>query len=244
MPTRATMFKKIDFDQDTVIVYMPLPFHLVFAQIEKKFYLIVLQSNYTHSANISTEIARSQHCPHIQELFDQQILDYPILRRVKYYHLPCMKDSDLFCFHDNETFMCLCTEKRHANCFHFDFKMAYDCMGWNDCQNEGQCFQDHPTCPTKTMCVCRECFYGTKCQFTTKQFGLSLDAILGYQIHPRLPITRQSIYVKSSIVVATIMLAVVTTALSRLLKNGNLLRSNVLKSNINKLIKYDILQLF
>ncbi|CAF3088932.1 unnamed protein product [Rotaria sp. Silwood2] len=198
MPTRATMFKRIDFDQDTVTFYMSLPFHLVFAQIQTKFYLIVVQSNYTRSANISTEVARSQHCPHIRELFDQQILDYPILHRVKYYHLPCMQDSHLFCFHDNESFMCLCTEKRHANCFHFDFNMTYNCMGWNDCQNEGQCFQDHPTCPTKTMCVCRECFYGTKCHFNTKQFGLSLDAMLGYQIRPRLPITRQSINEESN----------------------------------------------
>ncbi|CAF3626656.1 unnamed protein product [Rotaria sp. Silwood1] len=117
-----------------------------------------MYERYTRSANISTEITRSQHCPHIQELVDQQILDYPILRRVKYYHLPCMKDSDLFCFHDNETFMCLCTEKRHANCFHFDFNMSYDCMGWNDCQNEGQCFQDHPTCPTKTICAIEQSY--------------------------------------------------------------------------------------
>ncbi|CAF4427356.1 unnamed protein product, partial [Rotaria magnacalcarata] len=37
-------------------------------------------------------------------------------------------------------------------------------MGSNNCQNGAQCF------------------YGTQCQFSTQQFGLSLDAILGYQI--------------------------------------------------------------
>ncbi|CAF3951577.1 unnamed protein product [Rotaria magnacalcarata] len=37
----------------------------------------------------------------------------------------------------------------------------------NECRNEAQRFQDNPICPTKIMCVCRECFYATQCQFTT-----------------------------------------------------------------------------
>jgi hypothetical protein len=43
MPTRATIFKKIVFDQDTVIFHMELPFQLVFTQSESNFYLIILQ---------------------------------------------------------------------------------------------------------------------------------------------------------------------------------------------------------
>ena len=207
--TRATMFKKLAFDEDTATFYVSLPFHLIFGQIENTFYLAVLQHNYTPSAVISTQIVSSQRCSHIRELFDQQTLDYPILRRVKYYHLPCIQNLDLVCFHDNETFMCLCTKDRRANCFHFDFNMIYNCVDWNDCQNGAQCFQDHPTCPTKRMCICQECFYGTKCQFTTKQFGLSLDAILGYQIRPHLSITRQFLSVKISIAIATLMLITV-----------------------------------
>ncbi|CAF2691574.1 unnamed protein product, partial [Rotaria sp. Silwood2] len=207
-PVRATMFKKIGFDQDTVTFFMSLPFHLVFAQIETKFYLIVLQHNYTASVIIATEVARPTYCPHIQELFNESIINYPVLHRAKYYHLACMKHSNLVCFQDSEIFMCLCTEERHANCFHFDFNMTYNCRGSKICQNEAQCFQDNPTCPTKTMCVCRECFYGTQCQFTTQQFGLSLDAILGYKIRPHLSIIRQSIYVKISIIVASIMFCV------------------------------------
>jgi hypothetical protein len=60
----------------------------------------------------------------------------------------------------------------------------------------------------KTWCDCGKCFFGTKCQFSTKGFGLSLDAILGYHIYPRLAITRQSILVKVSIAVSTLMLVV------------------------------------
>jgi hypothetical protein len=209
MPSRATMFKKLAFDQDTATFYMSLPFHLIFAQIENTLYLTFLQYNDVPSAIISTQIISSQRCPHIRELFDQQTIDYPVLRRVKYYHIPCDKHPDLACFHDNDVFMCLCTKDRQANCFHFDFNMTYNCRGLNDCQNGAQCFQDHPVCPTMKMCVCQECFYGTKCQFTTKQFGLSLDAILGYHIRPHVPITRQSTVVKISIVAATLMLIVV-----------------------------------
>ncbi|CAF1540491.1 unnamed protein product [Rotaria magnacalcarata] len=61
-------------------------------------------------------------------------------------------------------------------------------MGSNNCQNGAQCF------------------YGTQCQFSKQQFGLSLDAILGYQIRSNLSISRQSIYVKISSIVASIML--------------------------------------
>ncbi|CAF0844325.1 unnamed protein product [Adineta steineri] len=206
-PTRITIFKKILFHQKIITFYMALPFHLVFVQLENVYYLIVLQHEYTPSIVISTQISSSQHCPHIREL-DKVIADYPILRRVKYYHAVCKKYPHLMCFHDNETFMCLCTQERHANCFHFDFTKNYNCEGYNDCQNEAQCFQDHPYCPTKTICKCRECFYGDKCQFTTKHSGLSLDSILGYHIHPHLSINQQSSPVKISIILALLVLII------------------------------------
>jgi hypothetical protein len=54
-----------------------------------------------------------------------------------------MNHSELVCFHDNDTFMCFCTEEIRANSFHFDFNMTYNCMGRNDCLNEVECYQDH-----------------------------------------------------------------------------------------------------
>ncbi|CAF5089463.1 unnamed protein product [Rotaria magnacalcarata] len=97
---------------------MSLPFHLIFVQLEDKFYLTVPQHIYTPSVTIQTKIARSQYCPHIRELFNQTLIAYPILRRINYYHHACMKDSNLVCFHNNELFICLCTEEKHANCFY------------------------------------------------------------------------------------------------------------------------------
>ncbi|CAF4054951.1 unnamed protein product, partial [Adineta steineri] len=207
-PSRITMFKKIPFNQKITTFHMASDFHLVFVQLKNVYYLIVLQHEYTPSVVISTQISSSQRCPHIRELLDEVIVGYSILRRVTYYHTVCKQHSHLMCFHDNETFMCLCTQERHANCFHFNFNMTYDCLGYNDCQNGAQCFQDHPHCPTKTICNCQECFYGDKCQFTTKHSGLSLDSILGYHIQPYLSINQQSLPVKISITLVTLILII------------------------------------
>ncbi|CAF4559814.1 unnamed protein product, partial [Rotaria magnacalcarata] len=75
MPIRTTMFKEIKFDEDIVMFFMALPFHLVFGQIKSKFHLTVVQHNYTPSAMISAEIVQSQHCPHIRDLFNTSMID-------------------------------------------------------------------------------------------------------------------------------------------------------------------------
>ncbi|CAF4923546.1 unnamed protein product [Rotaria magnacalcarata] len=71
---------------------MSLPFHLIFVQLEDKFYLTVPQHIYTPSVTIQTKIARSQYCPHIRESFNQTLIANPILRRIKYYHLASITD--------------------------------------------------------------------------------------------------------------------------------------------------------
>ncbi|CAF4403417.1 unnamed protein product, partial [Rotaria magnacalcarata] len=73
VPIRATIFKNIRFDEDIVTFFMSLPFHLAFAQIQSKFYLTVLQHNYTPSEIILAEIVPSQYCPHILNLFNTSI---------------------------------------------------------------------------------------------------------------------------------------------------------------------------
>ncbi|CAF4432381.1 unnamed protein product, partial [Adineta steineri] len=76
--------------------------------------------------------------------------------------------------------------------------MKFDCFGQNHCENDGQCFQDSPDCPKRTICACRSCYYGSRCQFTTSEFGLSLDAILAYHIIPNVNIFHQTSIVKLS----------------------------------------------
>jgi hypothetical protein len=85
-----------------------------------------------------------------------------------------------------------------------------------DCQGEAKCYQDHPQCPTMRMCVCQECYYGTRCQFNAKHFDVSLDSMIGYHIYSDFPILKQSAAVKISISMGIVMLVIV-------LISGNLL---------------------
>ncbi|CAF4039695.1 unnamed protein product [Adineta steineri] len=82
--------------------------------------------------------------------------------------------------------------------------MKHDCIGQNTCENGAKCFQDNLKCPQASICMCPECFYGTQCQFTTKGFGLSLDAVLGYHIRPHVALQQQSSTVQRRIVLLTV----------------------------------------
>jgi hypothetical protein len=205
-PLLTTIAKKIAFDQDSVVFSTSVLFNLIFIQIDKEFYLAFLQVNVSDLANVQLEMKHVHHCSTVQNLFDERTRSFPLLRRVQYYHTLCRKYSQLSCFHDNEVFMCLCNEDGYANCFPFDFNKTSICPGRTTCENEGQCLLDRATCPTLAMCTCPQCFYGGRCQLTTKTFGLSLDAILGYQILPHVKIVQQSAAVKVSIGLATMML--------------------------------------
>ncbi|CAF3730107.1 unnamed protein product [Rotaria sp. Silwood1] len=77
--------------------------------------------------------------------------------------------------------------------------MKFDCLGQSVCENGGQCFQDMPDCPRRSMCICPKCFYGERCQFTSSGFGLSLDPIIGYHIQPRISLLYQPTIVKVSL---------------------------------------------
>ena len=188
---RSTTFKRIPFDSDIVTIHWSYPFHLIFAEYDNQMYLIVMQLNYVASSSLSTTIGSHNRCPSIHELLSDEIVNYPRLRRVKYYHISCQERLNLECFHDADQFICLCTHDRRANCFAFDHHMQHNCQQLPFCENGGQCFQNHVKCPTAAICSCPSCYLGTRCQLSTKGFGLSLDVILGYQIRPKLPFNRQ-----------------------------------------------------
>ncbi|CAF4495349.1 unnamed protein product, partial [Rotaria sp. Silwood2] len=208
-PRRMTTFRTIPLLQDLIILYWSRPFHLVFIEVYNKiYYLAVIQKTYTRSTTIATSIKSSDRCQHINELFNESFVQMHRLRRIKYYHLPCQRNSsNLACFYDNVS-ICLCynyDKQRIANCFDFNHDMKSDCLGQSVCENDGQCFQDTPYCPERSLCICRPCFYGTRCQFTTNGFGLSLDAILGYQIQPNINIINQPNIVKISLTLTSIL---------------------------------------
>ncbi|CAF3770287.1 unnamed protein product [Rotaria sp. Silwood1] len=166
--------------------------------------------------NISTTIMPENRCSSINELFDDHIQMLSRWHRAKYYHILCQKHSNLACFYDNDYFMCLCDIDRHANCFKFDYRPVDNSFGYNYCENDAQCYLDNITCPTSFSCACKECYFGTRCQFTTIGFGLSLDDILGYSIWSNVPFSKQSNAVKISTLLTTLIfiIAVLDFALS------------------------------
>jgi len=84
--------------------------------------------------------------------------------------------------------------------------MTFNCFGRSECENGAQCFQDKPDCPTRSMCICSDCFYGRRCQFSTSGFGLSIDAILGYHILPDITFSHQPFIIKMSLALTIIFI--------------------------------------
>ena len=205
MHERTTTFRRVPLDEHSVTLFVSQPFNLVFMEVTGIYYLAVRRENFIVSERISAEIKSNYNCPNIAELFNATVLAYHSLRRLKHYQVPCIERHLLKCFYDDEL-MCVCDMHRYANCFEFTHNMNYTCRGINHCENEGQCFQDNSTCPTRSMCMCQECFYGSRCQFITKGFGLSFDAIFGYQIKPSVSLSRQSLTVKVNVALTTLML--------------------------------------
>ncbi|CAF0862040.1 unnamed protein product [Adineta ricciae] len=195
-PENGSTFKTVSFNERSFTVYWSHDFHIVFVEfLHNQFYLVVKQQKHNQSSVLTRLIYPSDRCAHISEIFNETILNLHLLRRIKYYHLPCQKRSLLLkCFYDN-THFCLCDDfndhHRLANCFEFNYEIQHDCFGQNSCENEGKCLQDRLRCPKTSICICPKCFYGTQCQFSSILFGLSLDAILGYSIQPHVKIEHQ-----------------------------------------------------
>ena len=184
---RSTTFKAMSIRQNFVTIYWTKDYHMAFIELLNKHYYLgaISIDTYSNGSIVNKTIQSYDRCPNITELFNKTFLQWHLIRRIKYYHLPCQNQLlNLSCFHD-EVHMCLCYDfygKRLANCFLFEHNLNYDCAGRSECEHNSQCVQDNSACPQQSMCICRDCFFGRKCQFRTDQFGLSLDAILGHHI--------------------------------------------------------------
>ena len=208
-PEVGSTYRTLPTNQQSVIILWSRPFHIAAVGIlNDSYYLVSVEETYNRSSILSKIIHPSDRCAHFHEVFNQTIINFHLLRRIKYYHLPCQnRSSPLSCFFD-DTHFCLCNEygqQRVANCFEFNASMKHDCFGQSNCENGAQCLQDRPNCPEKSVCVCPQCFYGVKCQFSTSLFGLSLDGILGYHIQPHTPINGQPRIVQVSVVLMVVL---------------------------------------
>jgi hypothetical protein len=210
-PENGTTFERIPMYQNRVTISWSRPFHIVFVKLfYNDYYLIVVQKTYNPSMTIVTTLKPSDRCPHINEILNETIVKYHLLRRIKYYHVPCRQHvPQLSCFYDDNHF-CLCNDygqQRVANCFEFNYTKRFDCFSQSNCEHGAECLQDKQTCPQTSMCLCQPCFHGARCQFSSRGFGLSLDAILGYHIQPHINMRHQPHAVQLSIALTIIMTA-------------------------------------
>jgi hypothetical protein len=195
---------RISLYQEFVSFVRETPYHIVFTQFAEKLYLAVARKTFISSTAIETKIDSTRRCLFIDELFNVSFVKLHPLRRLKYYHLPCDERPNLVCFYD-ESYMCLCNSLRHANCFKFDSNMTNDCGEMNYCENGARCVLDDRRCPSFSICVCSECFYGSRCQLSSKGIGISLDALLGYHILPKISLTGQPLVIKLSTCLTMVM---------------------------------------
>ncbi|CAF3945712.1 unnamed protein product [Adineta steineri] len=211
-PENGSTFKTIPVYQNFVTIFWSHPFHISFIEIfPNQIYLLTVQSRYIPSRTIRQEINPSDRCPHISEVLNSTMIKFHLLRRIKYYHLICQQHlSNGSCFYDNPHF-CLCQNYgnyRVANCFDFNFTMQHNCFGESNCENGAQCLQDNIICPQTSICVCRKCYHGRKCQFNSRLFDISLDAIIGYYIRPYTHIKLQPSIIQVSVTMTTITIII------------------------------------
>ncbi|CAF1432363.1 unnamed protein product [Adineta steineri] len=200
----AISIKKLIHDQQVVTLYNAEDIHMAFIKHSSDYYLAVIQDTSMYHESILTLITPNQRCLRIDELFNLTLLRLPRIRRIKYYHLPCQTRLDLWCFFD-EIYMCVCTSDNHTNCIKFDHEVSFACKHNDFCDNGASCFQDDITCPSSTICICTDCYFGTRCQFYAKGFGLTLDDILRYELRRNFSLSQQRVSIKTSAIVTMFM---------------------------------------
>ncbi|CAF1580370.1 unnamed protein product [Adineta ricciae] len=141
------------------------------------YYLVRLQSQGRQILN--TSVISASLCPNVSELFNKTILnEYSYLKRLKLYHLPCQQNKDLLCFFD-EYRMCLCTKDHNSDC-HLFYHEYGNC---NHCSNDGLCITgDSTNNPWDYTCLCLECSFGSLCQFSIKNYFITIDILIGIEI--------------------------------------------------------------
>ncbi|UJR34378.1 hypothetical protein I4U23_021786 [Adineta vaga] len=244
LPEIGTTFQTIPLYQNQIIIHWSNRFHIIFVKLfPNDYYLLLIQKFYNQSEIIKKSVQLSNRCPHINEILNKIIIEYPLIRRIKYYHIPCQQNFS--CFYD-ENYFCLCEtygKERHANCFEFNLTRKFDCFGQNHCENGGECLQDKMICPQTSMCLCQTCFHGRRCEFNSQGFSLSLDAILGYHIQPNIHLIYQSFIIKLTFILTIIMtiigflnsiLLIITFKNKDICKNGSIIYIKI--SSITSLI--------
>ena len=204
-PIETIVLRKISFFQSTVTFHVAVQSQLVFIEADRSFYLASLQQ--TPKAHITTSISSKQRCEPVEHLLDSEILSQMPYLRIPHFYSLCLNNHSLNCFVDKD-YLCLCTNDHHANCLAFNPEKNFQCPSNQLCKNDGQCLQDHTSCPSIKICLCPDCFYGDRCQFYSKGMGTTLDEILAYEIKSNQNIIKQPIVIQLSAVITILLLII------------------------------------
>ncbi|CAF0889734.1 unnamed protein product [Adineta ricciae] len=138
---------------------------------------------------LTVNVQSDQQCFHIDQIIENQtIREFPLIRRVKYYHHLCLLNKNMRCFID-EHYICFCDHYRQLVCGIF-LQESTQCS-MNHCQNNGKCIQLTFNGIWDFRCICPSCTFGSLCQLTTSEYTLSLDLILGQDILQTVPFQYQ-----------------------------------------------------
>ena len=191
-PASQILLKKLSAFDQHVTFYSDSIMNMVFVKMDTRYYLAGLDER--EQSTISTSITSDRRCLPVRELMNSTFISLPRIQQVKQYHQLCKRNRYLKCFFD-KILMCLCTVEHLANCFEFNYDTNLRCDQNLHCRNGGTCLQDNPTCPSTTICVCSDCYFGNQCQFYSKGIGLTLEDILLYEMHPSVQFKDQSLTV-------------------------------------------------
>ncbi|CAF1306512.1 unnamed protein product [Adineta ricciae] len=210
----TTIIKRIPIDENAISFYVDKQFNLIFVQlIDQSCYLGIVREKFIPMENIRGQVTSKHYCPYVKQYLNQDwphtdysliedpfranmtLLQYKSADHPKFYSFICRQQRHLMCFYD-ERLLCVCNLDRFANCFEFNRTVDKTCQGQNDCENHGDCFQNNQTCATRSICACKDCYYGGKCQISAKGNLLSLDPIIGYYIKPNRSFYSQPVIIK------------------------------------------------
>ncbi|CAF3450661.1 unnamed protein product [Rotaria sp. Silwood2] len=159
---------------------------------------------------VETQLETRQKCSDVRKMkifkTPINILTYPYIKRIKYYLRVCFQNN-ITCFHD-EIYFCSCpTQKNHTvMCKIYDHNRE-KCQTSSYCLNGGLCIENRRKGIVEFACLCISChYYGSLCQFSTGQQGLSLDALIGVEMRTGKTLSKQSILIKMSLTILTCMI--------------------------------------
>ena len=156
-----------------------LAFIRMFHNNTHNFYYMIAIQNTDSIHQLNTSVISQHLCQNVSKLFNETIVyEYSYLKRMKLYHLPCQQNKDLRCFFD-EYRICLCTLLHTSDCHSFHHKYNF----CDYCKNDGLCVRENPHEQRwNFVCLCPKCSFGRRCQFTSENYFITLDMLIGTEI--------------------------------------------------------------